>query len=326
MHPDQLRRIEERIQLGERRIVSILRKHGIATMRMLEQKISDAGPNPQRVDPHLLTKARNALLNKGILQTRLQNRNQWHSLVGADQAFIDRRFSELTTLHAQTEIRSFTDRMGDTAEIAVLRAMQQNHLHFFGHFTDLGQHEDDRRYVKHDPDFFSGVAIQGGKLDYILVHPLAGGMGIEIKNTREWVYPDKDIVTQLLRKCVQIDVVPVLMARRIHYSAFTVLNVCGAIIHQFYNQMYPQADTALAERVKDKTMLGYFDVRTGNQPDARLLRFFEYSLPAVAQASREKFDERKSLISEYVEGSISYAQFVGRLRTSSEPEDWDPDF
>lgn len=326
MHPDQLQRIEDRIRLGERRIVSILRRHGVATMRMLEQKISDAGPNPQRVDPHLLTKARIALLNKGILQTRLHNGNQWHSLVGAEEAFLERRFAELTALHSRTEIRSFTDRMGDTAEIAVLRAMQQNHLNFFGHFADLDQHDDDRRYMKHDPDFFSGVAIDGGKLDYILVHPLAGGMGIEIKNTREWVYPDKDIVTQLLRKCVQIDVVPVLMARRIHYTAFTVLNACGAIIHQFYNQMYPSADAALAERVKDKVMLGYFDVRTGNEPDARLLRFFASSLPSVAQGSREKFNERKGLIAEYVQGRISYPQFVAQLRSEPEQEEWDPNY
>ena len=216
--------------------------------------------------------------------------------------------------------------MGDTAEIAVLRAMQQNHLNFFGHFTDLNQHGDDRRYTKHDPDFFSGVAIEGGKLDYILVHPLAGGMGIEIKNTREWVYPDKDIVTQLLRKCVQINVVPVLMARRIHYTTFTVLNACGAIIHQFYNQMYPSADAPLAEQVRNKLLLGYSDVRTGNEPDARLLRFFSSSLPSIAEESREKFDAHKSLIEDYVQGNLSYAKFVAQLRGNSDGEDWDPEF
>jgi hypothetical protein len=293
---------------------------------MLEQKISDAGPNPQRVDPHLLTKARIALANEGILQTRLHNENQWHFLAGSDRSFVDERFHELTALHAQTEVRSFTDRMGDTAEIAVLRAMQRNRLNFFGHFTDLHQHGDGRRYTKHDPDFFSGVAIEGGKLDYILVHPSAGGMGIEIKNTREWVYPDKNIVTQLLRKCVQIDVVPVLMARRIHYTTFTVLNACGAIIHQFYNQMYPSADAALAEQVRNKLTLGYSDVRIGNEPDARLLKFFADSLPSVGRQSREKFDDQKGLIEDYVRGNLSYAQFVAQLRGNPEHDEWDPDF
>lgn len=46
----QQERIQDRVDLGERRIIKILSKHGIATMRMLEQKISDAGPNPQRVE------------------------------------------------------------------------------------------------------------------------------------------------------------------------------------------------------------------------------------------------------------------------------------
>ena len=34
-------------------------------MRTLEQKISDAGPNDQRIDPHILTEVRNDLLVRG---------------------------------------------------------------------------------------------------------------------------------------------------------------------------------------------------------------------------------------------------------------------
>lgn len=324
----QQQRIQERVALGERRIVNILRKHGVATMRMLEQKISDAGPNPQRVDPHLLTKARISLANKGILLTRALKGAQWHYLAESSNDFVEQRFSELVPLHAQTEVRSFTDRMGDTAEIAVMKAMQRTRRNFFGHFTDLEKHDDSKRYIKHDPDFFCGIPIEGGKLDYILVHPDADGMGIEIKNTREWVYPDKDIVTQLLRKCVQIDVVPVLIARRIHYTTFAILNACGGIIHQVYNQLYPSADAALAGQVRNKLLLGYADVRIGNEPDARLINFFQKSLPAVAEESREKFNEHRDLIESYVNGEIAYPKFVGKLRGYFEEEepDWEPDF
>lgn len=312
MNPQQ-QRIRERVLTGERRIINILRKHGVATMRMLEQKISDAGPGPQRVDPHLLTRSRTSLTQKGVLLTRKWKGNQWHRLAESDDGFVEQRFTELTALHAQTEIRSFTDRMGDTAEIAVLKAMQRTGTHFVGHFTDLDKHGDEMRYMKHDPDFFSGVPIQGGKLDFIAIERDAGGIGIEVKNTREWVYPDKQIVTDLLRKCVQIDVVPVLIARRIHYTAFRILNACGGIVHQFYNQLYPFADAALAEQVRDKVKLGYADVRVGNEPDVRLLRFFQSSLPAVASETRERFNEQKDLIGNYVGGQIPYPQFVGKL-------------
>lgn len=325
----QEEKIQERIAIGERRIQNILRKHGIATMRMLEQKISDAGPNPQRVDPHLLTKARISLANKGILKTHAPKGVQWHYLTESAPGFLDQRFNLLSVLHAQTESRSFTDRMGDTAEIAVMKAMQRSRSQFFGHFTDLGKHDDSQRYTKHDPDFYCGIPIEGGKLDYILVQAEAGGMGIEIKNTREWIYPDKNIVTELLRKCVQIDVIPVLISRRIHYSAFSILNACGGIIHQVYNQLYPTADAALAEQVRDKTLMGYADVRTGNEPDERLLKFFRDSIPSVAKESREKFNENKELISQYTQGEISYPKFVGKLRgyfEEAEQPEWEPSF
>jgi hypothetical protein len=41
----------ERQLLGRRRIVNVLRRHGIATWRTLEQKISDASPGGMRIDP-----------------------------------------------------------------------------------------------------------------------------------------------------------------------------------------------------------------------------------------------------------------------------------
>jgi hypothetical protein len=80
MESNQRDRIRQRIAIGERRIQNILRSHGVATMRMLEQKISDAGPNPQRIDPHLLTQARTNLTSQGILATRIANKAQWHYL------------------------------------------------------------------------------------------------------------------------------------------------------------------------------------------------------------------------------------------------------
>jgi cell envelope opacity-associated protein A len=48
-----------------------LRSHVIACARILERKISDAGPTNQRIDPHILTEARKEPAEKGsILEIR----------------------------------------------------------------------------------------------------------------------------------------------------------------------------------------------------------------------------------------------------------------
>src|ERR1019366_4842331 len=103
----------------------------------------------KEVDPHLLTKARIELSQKGMLLSTKAGTTQWHRLANSDDAFVNARFDELHKLHMLTERREFTDRMGDTAEIAVMKAMQQNRLSFVGHFADLDKHEDNRRYEKH---------------------------------------------------------------------------------------------------------------------------------------------------------------------------------
>ena len=127
----------------------------------------------------------------------------------------------------------------------------------------------------------------------------------------------------MLFKCCALDVVPVLIARRIHYSTFSVLNPCGVIVHQTYNQLYPESAKDLAQKVRDKQLLGYHDVRVGNQPDGRLVRFIHENLPKVLPGSRVSFDAFKDLLSSYGNGIHSYKSFAARVkrRLRGEPED-----
>jgi len=290
---------------------------------MLEQKISDAGPTPQRVHPHLLTRSRSQLQQEGRLITRLDSqRREWHHLSSTDSAVVERRFQELSAVHALTEAREFTLRMGQTAEIAVLKALRGTHSQFIGHFEDLDEHDDSLLFRKHDPDAVNGKLIQGGRLDYVVFHPEAGPLGIEVKNIREWIYPDRSIMRALLEKCIQIDAVPVIVARRISYSTFSVLTECGVLVHQFYNQLYPNADQTLAAQVRQKLSLGYFDVRVGNEPDERMLRFFRSSLPSVAKRARERFELHRDYIRAFCDHRLTYSQLVAHLRgRDSDTED-----
>ena len=66
------------------------------------------------------------------------------------------------------------------------------------------------------------------RLDFIIIQGKIVA-GIEVKNVRPWIYPDSSkYLFDLLKKCCAISAVPVLIARRIHYSTFSVLSRCGA--------------------------------------------------------------------------------------------------
>jgi hypothetical protein len=165
---------------------------------------------------------------------------------------------------------SFKQRLGQTLEIAILRAFQQQNAFtdFLGSFLDLDEHDDSKLYSKEEPPRRLGKRDIGGdrRLDFLVRHPTAGWAGVEAKNIREWMYPDRKEVIDLLSKCLALDVVPVLIARRIQFSTFVILNACGVIVHQTYNQLFPTADEALADQAKHKSNLGYHDIRTAICP------------------------------------------------------------
>jgi hypothetical protein len=138
---------------------------------------------------------------------------------------------------------------------------------FLGGFKDLDEHDDSSLYKKDEPpEIVSGQAMPSkNKLDFMVLGDRLIG-GIEVKNTRPWIYPDSPDVIELLKKCCAVDVVPILIARRIHYSTFSVLSPCGVIVHQTFNQRYPKADEPLAALAQDKNLLGYHDIRWATTP------------------------------------------------------------
>lgn len=324
----------ERIELAKKRLQNVLRTHIVATARTLENKISDAGPTNQRIDPHILTIARSELEAEHVVEIHRERENAppWYALAGTAEETLNPRLTELREVYNQTQDRLLNLRTGQALEIAVSKALQtQQVLQSVGHFRDLNDHDDSTLYSKEEPPSQINGRACKGKLDFLLFTRDAGAAGIEVKNIREWVYSQSEEVLEMLQKCCALDVVPVLIARRYAYEAFSVLTDCGVIVHQMYNQRYAQADAALAEKVKDKRLLGYHDVRVGNEPDQRLITFVHGNLPNLLPGARAKFDENKELLEEYVTSDMGYAEFVTRVRGryEEEPEeggygDYDP--
>ena len=306
-----------RLELARRRIIRILRTHHVALARTLEQKISDAGPTNMRVDPHVLTQARNTLAQQGVVIPFVSNKENWFHLHDTPESVVRQRLAQLEPVLKAIHQHDFSLRIGQALEIAVFRSLcSQTRLHFLGAFPDLASHDDSRVYSKEEPPgSLSGRCLQGKKrLDFIVVERNGGiAAGVEVKNVREWLYPDRIEIRDLLLKCTQLDIVPVLIGRRIPFVTFRLLNPCGVLLHQTYNQLYPQAERELAAKARDKNLLGYHDIRVGNQPDARLLRFVGENLASVIMGARGRYDEYKDLLHGYACGQLSYRVFAHRV-------------
>ncbi|MCH7750057.1 MAG: hypothetical protein IH939_18380, partial [Acidobacteria bacterium] len=235
---------------------------------------------------------------------------------------------EQEPIHQALQAGSLTSRMGQALEIAVFKALKtQSSLKFFGRCRDLDAHDDSQLYSKEEPPNYIGIreTPTDQRLDFLVRHPEAGWAGIEVKNIREWLYPNRVEIIDFLYKCTVLDAVPVLIARRFPWVTFHVLGICGVVVHQNYNQLLPVADSPLAEQAKHKRLLGYHDIRLGNEPDARLIHFIHDNLPEVLPSALEKFDEYKDLLAAFSAREMDYDEFAGRVRRRNQglPEDAD---
>ena len=308
---------KQRHEIARTRIARALRAQTAATMRTLEMKISDAGPNPQRVDPHYLTDARKELQSEQVVSAYAGVTN-WYYLTSTPAEVVQRRLAELEPVQRAYQDRNFTLRLGDALEIAVFRSLRGSGLPFFGAFPTLDQQDDSKKHPKDEPpNNLFGRVIPGKKQLDFLTLASNNWIGIECKNIREWLYPDGSEVRELVSKCLHLDCVPVMVARRIQFATFAVFNKCGVVFHQTFNQRVPSADAELAANAMHKDSLGYFDIRLGNVPDDRLRKFIGADMTSVIERAREAFDRHKDLLEAYCHEGMNYTEFAARVRRRS---------
>jgi hypothetical protein len=272
------------------------------------------------------------MVDDGALTKVYHANAPWFHLSDAPAKAVKTRLDAQLSIYAAIIHGAFSTRMGQTLEIATYKALcRHDGTEFFGRYKDLDAHDDSSLYSKEEPPQHIGkLSLSGNeRLDFIVRHESAGHLGIECKNVREWLYPDRAEIKEALVKCVLLDCVPVLVARRIPYVSFLILSQCGVIMHEMFNQLFPLADTDLAARAKHKDFLGYHDIREGNEPDKRLVKFITQNLPKVAPEARAKFSDYKDLLIAFGTNEMEYAEFAARVRRRSngtnEGGDWEKD-
>jgi hypothetical protein len=103
---------DERLQIAARRLVNILEDHTISLARTLEQKISDAGPYRQRIQPHLLTEARENLEREGRILALTRESATWYYLHNTPARRRTAKLSTLLPIYRTLNKKDFTLRMG----------------------------------------------------------------------------------------------------------------------------------------------------------------------------------------------------------------------
>lgn len=116
----------ERIRIAMARLPNVLERETVAHQKTLEQKISDQGPSPLRVDPHLLGLAIRELANeRGILRPYTHNATgtaPWYANARANPEIVQKKLNELAPLYAKVSIGNFSNLVGDALEVIVFKA------------------------------------------------------------------------------------------------------------------------------------------------------------------------------------------------------------
>jgi hypothetical protein len=167
---------EEWHQIAFRRLNNILTAHTVANARTLENKISDAGPTNQRVQPHILTEARQILENRGDI-LRVGDGTLWYYLAGTAPDQLDERLLAQKAIHDEVLKHDFKIRLGQVLEIAFYRALLETAKFelFFGGFPDLDEHDDSTSYHKEEPPSLVGTSRipDGKRLDFLICPNMA---------------------------------------------------------------------------------------------------------------------------------------------------------
>jgi hypothetical protein len=328
----------DRVDISIKRLLNVLEREQIAGIRTLEMKICDAGPLPQRVEPHVLGLAGLELLKyrRRVAAITLPSTGShlWYAPIRFTELEYGPKLRQVTETYLATADHSFTSALGDPLEISVFKILRDlrrsdPRFMFFGSF-DLSARNASGRFRKIEPTTNYNEAALDGPPDFAIFDPVSGESAIiECKNQREWVYPSSETMKTLVAKALAAQMTPIIIARRM--SAITKFLLCepaGILAHETYNQLYPETEQgrALAEAVKKIRGLGYFDVHASEKPLPRTVKFFFEDVPLLLPTAAQKFRAHADSLHAWIAGTMSWRDLRQELAGEYVGPDHEMDF
>jgi hypothetical protein len=305
-----------RVELAKKRIQSILDRETVAHERTLEQKISDQGPIGQRVDPHLITLALRDLRELRRLSIHHHESTKeipWYSNIATHPDIVVSKLNFIAPLYSRLT-DDLKHHLGYALELVTYKALEQARqanprYHFDGVF-ELSSPLDNRGFFKkiNAPTSLNGHSTRRSP-DFIQHGHNVGSLCIECKNRREWVYPDSDLIKHHILRCNELNVAPVFISRRLHYTTITnFLIPAGIIAHETLFQYLPSEFSDFVSQVKDKRSLGFTDLVAADNPHPRTAKFFLEDLPVVAEHMSQRWNKNRSALVDFAQKGLNISQ------------------
>lgn len=313
---------DEWLDIARRRILRILRTRRLASPHQLETKIAEAGPPHMRANPHHIHNALISLRKDGLVHlahevetTKLYAPRDWDPTSTTDSERLTRiETGYKAYLDVQREDR------GRSLERIIQKAIEESSQFLW--YNEPGRPPPSGTTV-------SGILLTGsGNLDHYLSYkgPQAFLVGIDDKSIRDWIYPERDEIRHLLRKCLAYNMLPVLVARKVHFTTRNLFHHLGALAFETHFQFFdPQYEERLAD-VRHKDGVGFADIRCPEHPPPHLVNMFSNTLVNLLPSFWQTFSNNAQLIREYTEEEIDYHGLLVGLELAEEFEEEDQEY
>lgn len=298
------------IDLGKKRILSILKTYRVSFQKHLEIKISEAGPLNQRVEPVLLTVALKELKEEEAVKI-LQVDGINMDFIGAPDysgGGDASRFRRIQRLYKEFDAYVKLDHYcGLYLEKLLFDTLLEleDQYHVLGRGPVIGSNDKLIKPSGSEIMFYGGKEVYGkAGFDLFAIHKETNiPIGIEAKNIRKWLYSDTEEVWRMIARGCSLGCLPIMAARKISYvTRARLFSQCGILgfetQFQYFNPDVLQ-DSQLFKDIIDKKGLGFADIKTIEKVPNHFKRFFEEILPENIEEYHQRFMKNKDLLEFY---------------------------
>ena len=269
----------------------LLRRHKVASQRELEARLSDfLPPGTPWVFPHDITSLKRThdiveVSNDPVpFYTRRNMPRMYYEPVLQTKQAINRGYNDICA----------QETCGDIGEQVVFKSMQAaKNLalkpHTLGNVKEINGHRTDGTL-----DTYGYVT---SPQDNTL--RTARPLGVEVKNVRHFVYPDSSDIWQTLRCAVELQCLPVLTTRRVHFKTFLFCRSIGMIVHESQKQYFAASLSEDPRLLAAHEDLNFLDVIAWEEADPFIVQFFEETVPKIIDRTASTFERYSDLIGDY---------------------------